>query len=226
MSPIKFPAFGAALLACAALPVAADPLLTVTGRGIATVSALDARITGTADAKGTTTAEAIATSRATTANILKALEKLGVPEKDFAITGLNINPQYGKAILPEQPRPITSYNCNTNIAVTIEHSEQLGDILQTLATAGVNQAERVTYVPHDSETAMAEARAAAVKDAFARGKVLAGQTGVTLGRLVAVSDGVPINGVLNYAEQMLAALGGGGANHSVIATVTVSWEIK
>jgi uncharacterized protein len=216
----------AAGLSAVTLPAAADSLLTVTGRGSATVSTLDAHITGTADAKGATTAEAIAASRATTANILKALEKLGVPEKDFAITGLNINPQYGKAILPEQPRPITSYTCNTNIAVTIEHSEQLGDILQTLAAAGVNQSERVTYLAHDSETAMAEARAAAVKDAFARGKVLAGQTGVTLGRVIAVSDGIPVNSVLNYAEQMLAALGNGGANHNVIATVTVSWEIK
>ena len=211
-------------LVAIALPAAADPLLTVTGRGSVTVTTVDARITGTADSKGATTAEAIAASRATTANILKALAKLGVPEKDFTITGLNLIPQYGKAILPEQPRPVTSYNCNTNILVTVEHAEQLTDILQALATAGVNQQARINYLTHDSDAAMADARAAAVKDAFARAKVLAGQTGVTRGRVVAVSDGASAAN-FNYNE-VLAAIGNGGGNHTVNAAVTVSWEIK
>ncbi len=99
-------------------------------------------------------------------------------------------------------------------------------MLQALSDAGVNQSERVNFVARSSESLQADARAAAVKDAFARAQVLARQTGVTLGRVVQVSDGVPNNGLLNYAEQVLGALGGVGANHSVNATVSVSWEIK
>jgi uncharacterized protein YggE len=212
---------------CLALPAAAaDSVLTVTGRGMAAAPATQARITGSADGRGATTAEAVAAHHATVERITKALAKAGVPEKDLQVTGMNLNPQYVGPILPGQPRTVTSYNFNTTISVTVENPAKLDEVLQALAEAGVNQAERVNFVTGDAEAAMAEARAAAVKDAFARGKVLAGQTGVTLGRVVAVTDGIPANGLFNYAEQMLAALGNGGAIHNVTATVTVSWEIK
>lgn len=222
---------GAAILAgaaCLAIPATADSLLTITGRGTAVTTAVDARINGTAESKGATTAEAAAAGRAATANILKAVAKLGIPEKDFTITGMNINAQYATGpITPGQPRTITGYNCNTNILVTVEHAEKLDTVLQALADAGVNQSARVSYVAHDNEAAMAEARAAAVKDAFARSKVLAAQTGVTLGPVVSVTDGNAVTGLLNYTEQLMSAINGAvGVNHTVTATVTVSWTIR
>jgi uncharacterized protein YggE len=218
----------AAILATAAFlanPAAAESLLTVTGHGAAPAPASEARINGTADSKGATTAEALAASRTVSANIVKALARLGVAEKDITITGMNINPQYTTG--PGQPRTITGYTCNTTILVSVTHGDKLADILQALAEAGVNQSERVSYVARDSEDAMAAARDAAVKDAFARGKVLAAQTGVTLGPVVSVTDGGAVPGLPNYAEPLMALVNSAlGANHTVAASVTISWAIK
>jgi uncharacterized protein YggE len=209
-------------------PAFAESLLTVTGRGSAVTTTSEARINGTADSKGATAAEALAAGRAVTANIAKALARLGVPENDFTITGMNLNAQYASGpILAGQPRVITGYNCNTNILVRVDHADRIADILQALVDAGVTQSARVTYVAHDTDDARVLARAAAVKDAFARGKILAGQTGVTLGPVVSVTDGPSSAGVLNYTEQLMSIMNTSlGVNHTVAAAVTVSWAIR
>lgn len=214
-----------AFLLAAILPAAADPLLTVIGRGSVISTDNEARLSVTADARGATTAEAIAAQRTAAANIAKALAKAGVAQKDFAVTNLNFNTQYGNPILPGQPRIVREYNCTTTVTVVVEQPDRLADVLQALADAGVSQQARVNFVAKSTEAQQVEARAAAVKDAFARGQLLAKQAGVTLGRVVAVSDGVP-GGNFNYADVLQAIGGTGGASHTVNATVTVSWEIK
>ena len=215
------------ILLAATLSAGADPLLTVTGHGSVMTDDSEARITVTAEARGATTGEAMAAQRTAVATLTKTMAKAGVTPKDFAVTALNLNPQYAPGpIQAGQPRTISGYLCNTTVTVTVERPDRLGDILQALSDAGVTQSQRVAFVAHASDAKQAEARAAAVKDAFARGQVMAQQTGVTLGRVVSVTDGVAANGIVNYAEQMLAVLGAGGANHTVNAMVTVSWEIK
>ncbi len=109
-----------ALLA-ATLSAGADPLLTVTGHGSVVTSETEARITVTAEARGPTTSEAMAAQRVMVANITKALARAGVPQKDFAVTNLNLNPQYaGGPVLPGQPRPVSGYNCNTTVTVVVD----------------------------------------------------------------------------------------------------------
>jgi len=208
------------------LPAIADPLLTVTGHGSVVSAETEARLTATAEARGSTAAEAMAAQRTAAANITKALAKAGVAQKDFAITNLNMNPQYGPgANLPGQQRVIAAYVCNTTVSVVLP-PERLDEVMKALGEAGISQNVHVNFMAHGTDAQQAEAHAAAVKDAFARAQVLAKQTGVTLGRVAAVTDGVPGNGMVNYAEQVLAVMGNGGVNHTLNAAVTVSWEIK
>ncbi|MDB5740737.1 MAG: hypothetical protein JWP16_1777 [Alphaproteobacteria bacterium] len=221
----------AALLLGAFIPLAAaaDPAqLTVTGQGSAAARPDEARISGNADARGATVAEALATQKLVMAHVTAALAKLGVPEKDFAISGINVNPQYASGpVVAGQTRTVTGYNASTQLSVIAEHPDHLSDILQGLADAGLNQNARITFVVHDPSAALALARAAAVKDAFARAQVMAQQTGVILGPVVAVTDGPRPLATLNYVEQMMSVLNPLlGASQTVSATVTVSWAIK
>jgi uncharacterized protein YggE len=217
----------ALMLGCLAIPAAADPgLLTVTGQGSVAARPDEARINGTADAHGASVAEALAAQKLVMSHITAALAKLGVPEKDFAVTGFNVNPQYAGPVVAGQTRTATGFNASTQISVIAERSERLADILQGLADAGLNQSARITFVVHDP-AALAQARAAAVKDAFARAQVMAQQTGVTLGPVAAVTDGPRPLPALNYVEQMMSAINPLlGATQAVSATVTVSWAIK
>ncbi|MCU1386523.1 MAG: hypothetical protein JWL71_5220 [Acidobacteria bacterium] len=221
-----FPA--ALLLGCLVIPAAADPtLLTVTGQGSVAARPDEARITGNADAHGASVAEALAAQKLVMGHVTAALAKLGVPEKDFAVSGINVNPQYaGGPVVAGQPRIATGYNASTQLSVIAEHPGQLADILQGLADAGLNQSARVSFVVHDP-AALAQARAAAVKDAFTRAQILAQQTGVTLGPVQAVTDGPRPLAAVNYVEQMMSVLNPLlGATQTISASVTVSWAIK
>jgi uncharacterized protein YggE len=210
------------------LAAAADPAqLTVTGQGSVAARPDEARINGTADARGASVAEALAAQKQGMAHLTAALAKLGVAEKDFAVTGFNVNPQYASGpVVGGQTRAVTGYNASTQFSVIAEHPDRLADILQALADAGLNQSARIVYVVHDP-AALAQARAAAVKDAFARAQVLAQQTGVTLGPVVAVTDGLRPLAAQNYVEQLMSAINPLlGANQTVSAAVTVSWAIQ
>ncbi len=219
--------YSALLLACLIAPAAADDQLTVTGQGTVQARNDEARINGTAEARGATVAEALAAQKAVAAHLAAALTKLGVSEKDFAVSAININPQYGPGPAVNVQRTVTGYTANTQLIVVVEHVERLSDILQALSEAGLNQSAHVSFAIHDPSGSLALARAAAVKDAFARGQVLAQQTGVTLGAVTAVSDGPRSPQAANYVEQMMSAINlPFGLIQKISATVTISWVIK
>jgi uncharacterized protein YggE len=210
------------------MAAAADPaLLTVTGQGSVAARPDEARINGNADAHGASVAEALAAQKLVMTHIVAALAKLGVAEKDFAVSAINVNPQYAPGpVVAGQNRAVTGYNASTQISVIAEHPERLADILQGLADAGLNQSARISFLVHDP-AALAQARAAAVKDAFARAQILAQQTGVTLGPVASVTDGPRPGVAQNYVEQVMSAINPMlGAAQTIYATVTVSWEIK
>jgi uncharacterized protein YggE len=213
------------LTALMATPALADSVLTITGQGTAVVDTLDARITGNIDNHGATAAEAIAAHRGAAADLAKTLARLGVTDKNFTVTGINLNPQYAIGpITNGQPRAITGYNCSTQISVTVEDPTKLDSVMQALASGGASQSLHISYVGHNMSALQDAARAMAVKDAFAHAQVLAKQTGVTLGPVVSVTDGVTPANIFNYTQQLL--IGGLNGQHTVAASVTVSWAIK
>lgn len=217
-----------ALLLLLPPPALADELLTVTGVGTVPVKADTAHIMGSAQDRAPTAAEAIAAHKATVARLAAALARLNVPADAMVTNNFSVNGQSTGPLLPGQPRTITGYTALTQITVTVPFDEHVGEILQGLMTAGLTQSGRMTFSVRDTAAAMDQARAAALKDAMAKARTLAQQSGVTLGPLRQVTDG---NNSQTMAAQTLlqntlGAIGNGQGQFSVSDTVTLGYAIK
>lgn len=211
------------------LPALADDLLTVTGVGTIAVKADVARISGMTEDRAATANEALAAHRATVARLTAALTRLGVPADSLTTTSVALNPQYATGPAPAgQPRTITSYNAATQIVVTVPFDNRLAETWQALIAAGLTQSSRVNFAFRDSAAAMDQARAAALKDATAKAKSLAQQSGVTLGAIRQVTDGS--NGQTLMAQNILQAtlvnINNLQGQITVSDTVTVGYAIK
>lgn len=226
--------FTSALL-LAASAAAADPAYLTVG-GDATVSAPPDAVTINAGvtSQGKTAKAALdANSRAMGA-VFAAMKAQGIADRDIRTTNLNLEPEYAPVpagnVQNFNDRPIIGYRVSNNVNVTIEDTAKAGTVLDSLVQAGANQTGGVSYVLRNDKEALAEARAAAVKDAFARAQIYAATAGVTLGPIHAISDteAVPVTPrfeTLMVAGSKIAPPMSGG-EQTVRAAVTVSWEIK
>jgi uncharacterized protein YggE len=210
------------------LPALADELLTVTGIGTVPIRADTARIAGTAEDRGPTAADAIAAHKATVARLTAALARQNVPADAMVTNNFSVNAQFTGPILPGQPRTITGYTALTQITVTVPLDEHLAEVMQGLMTSGLSQSGRMTFAVRDTTAAMDQARALALKDAIAKAKTLAQQSGVTLGPIRQVTDGAnpQILTTQNILQATLANITNAQGQLSVTDTVTVGYAIK
>ena len=74
-------------------------------------------------------------------------------------------------------------------AVTVHDTDQLGELLDAAVNAGANSIYGVTFYVDDQTAASSDARVEAVKDARTKAEELAAAAGMTLGPVVAISEG-------------------------------------
>jgi uncharacterized protein YggE len=75
------------------------------------------------------------------------------------------------------------------LRVTVRDTDQLGELLDAAVNAGANSIYGVTFYVDDQTAAASEARVEAVEDARTKAEELASAAGMTLGPMVALSEG-------------------------------------
>jgi uncharacterized protein YggE len=222
-----------ALLALSTLPALADPqLLTVVGEGTAPAVTSETRITTSIETQAPTPDAVVVAERQALDRVTSALRPLGVIDKDIIVTGHTLTAQNVGNVLAsggvvlQQPRPISGYALTDQITVALANSAQTDKVLAALVTAGARQAnDRIVLTGRGNASAMAEARAAAVRDAMARAPLLAKEAGVALGPLQSSTDNTSQTAAAQNILAQTIALSQ-GAEQMVTATVTLSWTIK
>jgi uncharacterized protein YggE len=91
---------------------------------------------------------------------------------------------------PPPPRGRGSYVVNNQLEVTLRDVSKLGALLSTVTAAGANNVWGVNFDLADKRPLIEKARAQAVESALADAQRLAALSGVKLGKVVRVSDGV------------------------------------
>jgi uncharacterized protein YggE len=104
-------------------------------------------------------------------------------------------------------------------------------VLDALVSSGSNQIDNISFSIRDTKALLAQARVAAVKDAFDRAQTYAKAAGVTLGAIKSISEsgGVYQPRPMYRMEAMVAAAPPppvAGGEESVTANVTITWEIQ
>ncbi len=125
--------------------------------------------------------------------VITALKASGIAERDIQTSNLSVNPVYG------QPRAdangnvtgdpvIIGYQANNQVEVKQRKIGNYGRTIDTLVNAGANQVSGPSFQLDNPDIASDEARLEAMKKARARAELYAKAAGLTVKRILTISE--------------------------------------
>lgn len=197
----NWPAVALAIVTgCAALaPASAQTVLTDEGNGMAQgltahghaelkIKPNVAYITVSVTTEARDQSAAVTSNATRSTNLIAALKQQGITSADLETQFYTVEPQYDYNTSP----PISvGYQVTNSIQVTEHDLTKVGQILDTAARNGSTSASGVRFDIADHQKYQGEAIVAAVADARSRADLMAGAAGVSLVRLVSLTDSQP-----------------------------------
>ncbi|MFM5924655.1 MAG: SIMPL domain-containing protein [Novosphingobium sp.] len=172
---------------------ATSTLLSVTAEGKSTRTPDLAVFSAGVVTQGKTATEAMSANAAAMNNVIAALRKAGIADKDVQTSSINLSPVYGQPVFGpngqqiQEPR-IIGYQANNTVTVRSRDIKGFGKVLDALVASGANQIYGPNFQMADPSAAMDEARVSAMKAARARGDLYARAAGLRVVRIVSISE--------------------------------------
>lgn len=186
------------LLPLAALAIAAPALADITTTPIAGTE-LDIQATGTSTrapdiatigagvvTQATKARDAMTANATAMSATIAALKRAGVADRDIQTQSINLQPQYRYG--DNQPPVLTGYQASNRVSVRIRDMAGAGGVIDALVASGANQIDGPTLSVEHPETALDEARAKALATARTRADLYAKAAGLTVRRIVRISE--------------------------------------
>lgn len=199
--------------ACGPTNQAAVRTLNVSGSGQANLAPDIAYIYVGVHTENPTAAEAVAENNTQTQTVIQAIKDFGIDEKDIRTTNFSIYPQDKYDPQTGTPTGDKTYVVDNTVYVTVHQLDQLGDLLDTVVTAGANTVNSVQFDVANKAEALKQARADAVKDAEAQAKSLAEAAGLSLGEIQSIG--------FQDSQPIFDGKGGGGALAADAASIPI-----
>jgi uncharacterized protein YggE len=208
---------GAAVAQTAPTPVAADSLFRATTLNLSAYGEIaqkpdKATITLGVQTDGASAGEAMRLNAEKMNQVIAALKKAGVADKDIRTSTLNLNPQY--VYQENLPPRLTGYQASNQVTVTVLDLKKLGGIVDAVVNSGASNVGGIAFGLQNSDAAEDAARLEAVKALQAKADLYARATGYRVARLVTLSEGggynppAPPMMMANFARMEKAADGG------------------
>jgi uncharacterized protein YggE len=134
-----------------------------------------------------TAAEALKANGARMNQVMAALKKAGIAERDIQTSNLNLNAQY--AYEQNQPPKLTGYQASNQVTITVRDLAKLGASVDATVNAGANTVNGISFGLADPRAAEDAARLEAVKALQAKAALYARATGYKDMRLVNLNEG-------------------------------------
>jgi uncharacterized protein YggE len=166
---------------------AATTGITVSGTGTVTGTPDTLLLDIGVSVNGSTVSKALAAANAKAAALQKSLRGNGVAAKDIRTSGLSIYPTY-----PEKGGTPTGYEVSETVSATLRDLGRAGDAIGEAAAAGGN-ATRVNGISldlDDTSALVSDARGRAFAEAKAKAEQYAEAAGVSLGRVLRITDSI------------------------------------
>lgn len=192
-------ALAAALMS---LPVVAQaqtqqqsPRIVVIGEGESTLKPDLALLSLSVMREAATAREAMTANNDAMAKIVAAMKESGIADRDLQTAGIQIAPRYNYTNKPDgsQEAQLVAYQVTNTIAIRVRDLARTGEVIDKSVTLGVNQGGNITFANDNPEAALTEARKKAVANAMEKAKTLAEAAGVSLGRVIEMSE-------MNYSQ--------------------------
>jgi uncharacterized protein len=209
------------------------PTVSVSGHGEVNVPPDTASVNIGVDVIKPTLDEAQDEATAQATAVIDALKDAGVADEDIQTDyySVNILRDYSENA---DPTLITGFEIINQLRITVRDTDTLGDLLDAAVNAGANNIYGVTFYVEDQTAAASEARVEAVDDARVKAEELAQAAGMTLGPVVAISEGVapfvsPVYGMARGGGDMAmeqAAVPVEAGSTTVSVDVSVTYELQ
>jgi uncharacterized protein len=145
--------------------------------------------------------------------VASSLKELGVDLKDIQTSAFNVSPQQ-QFDKDGQPTKMV-YIVDNTVNVTVRNLQQMGQILDSVASSGANNISGISFDVKDKTSAISEARKLAIQDAKNQATEMAAAAGVQVGDLQTLNVYATSGPVPQYE-------GKGGASLSVSGNAPIS----
>jgi len=226
----------AAAVAFPALASAADtqppPRIIVSGEGEATVAPDMAILSLSVMREAKSAREALDANNDAMAAVIAAMKSAGIAERDLQTAGIQINPRYNYTNKADgsQEAELVAYQVTNTLSVRVRNVDKTGEILDKAVSLGVNQGGGIAFTNDDPKATVTEARKKAVADAMAKAKTLAAAAGVSLGKVLEITDQniapVPMPMAAKSFDAARSAVPVQAGENSYNVQVTVTFELK
>jgi uncharacterized protein YggE len=186
-----------ALAAAVAMPAIASaaetpqpPRIIVSGEGEATVAPDLALLSLSVMREAKTAREALNANNDAMAAVIAAMKAAGIAERDLQTAGIQISPRYNYTNKPDgnQEAELIAYQVTNTLSVRVRDISKTGEILDKAVSLGVNQGGGISFTNENPAAVVTEARKKAVADAIAKAKTLAEAAGVSVGKVLEITD--------------------------------------
>ena len=186
-------------------------ILSVAGHGESRVAPDQVMISLGVTTQAPTAAQAMSDNSTRQQAVLDALKGAGVEGANVQTSGLTLNPMMN---YPENaPATITGYMAQNLLTVRVTDIARVGEVLDSIVTAGANEMQGIRFTREDSQATEDEALGKAVADATHRAEVMAKAAGLELGPIVRMGE--PQQGISGPEPVMMRAMSADAAGKSV-----------
>ncbi|HSM19339.1 MAG TPA: SIMPL domain-containing protein [Hyphomicrobiales bacterium] len=241
-SPARRTFLAAALALLLAAPLAASAqeepkpaTLSLSGSAEVTAAPDMAVITSGVVTEAKTARAALTANNAAMADVAAAMKEAGIAAKDLQTSGFSVEPQYFHP--PQQrdgtrePPRITGYKVSNRLTVKVRDLDRLGRLLDLSVSLGANQVSGVDFAVTDEQPLRDEARRQAMADALRKARLYAEAAGVTLKRVLTITESsgrrppqpVAFRAMAMEASDRVPVEAG---ELALTAEVDVTWEIE
>jgi uncharacterized protein YggE len=214
---------------------AADPTtspehtVTVSGSGDVSIAPDVADLSLGVSVQKPTAAAAQASAATSMTEVIAAIKKNGVDDKDIVTTNVSLSPVYDYTN-SSAPR-LTGYQFSNTVKVTIRKLASIAAVVDDSVAGGATTVYGISFRVGDPKAAEAKARQLAMADARARADALASAAGTSVRGVATISEVATQPSPVYYASSMDSGKGASlstpiqTGSTDVIVQVTVSYLI-
>lgn len=228
-----------AIAAAFAMPALAedDSTMVMTGHGEVTAAPDTALITSGVTTEGETARDALDANTKAMSQLIETLKAANIATRDIQTSNFSVNPNYVYSDERDangytKPPKIMGYQVSNTVTVRVRDLPALGTILDKAVSVGANTVNNIAFSVADPSKLYDEARKAAFADARDKADLYAEAAGVSLDRILNISEQQNFNqpprpyAMKTMAQDMAAAPVPVQAGELTFAIdVAVTWDL-
>lgn len=169
-------------------PKGTERTIIVTGEGeVAAPPDMAAVQTGVVT-QADTASQALEENNAAMEKIMEVLNKHEIAKKDVQTSSFNVSPVYERDPQGRRQPEVVGYRVQNQVRVRVRNLARLGEVLDALVQVGSNQISGISFDVDDPTGILNQARSWAIANAKSRAQVYAQAAGVSVGRVLRISE--------------------------------------